>query len=229
VKVGFEARQRGGSVVEKVDWRKTLKHVYGPSAREVVEIEVPEMRFLMVDGKGDPNSAPAFGAATETLYALSYAAKFAVREREGVDYAVSPIEGLWWSAEPGLFGFEDVQAWWRTASNRDAWEWTLMIMQPEHVTEELLRDLRAGVEERKGLDLAGVRFEPFREGLAAQIMHRGPYAEEWPTIEKVHRFIEEQGGRPRGKHHEIYLKNPSRTAPENLRTIIRQPFFRTEG
>jgi len=213
--------------VEKVDWRKTLKHLYGPSARGVVEVEVPEMRFLMVDGEGDPNSAPAFAEATQALYALSYAAKFAVREREGVDYAVSPLEGLWWSAKPDLFGFEDEQAWWRTASNRDAWEWTLMIMQPEPVTEELLQEAREGVEEKKGFDLSGVRFEPFREGLVAQVMHRGPYAEEWPTVEKVHRFIEEEGGRPSGKHHEIYLNDPSRTAPERLKTIVRQPFSRT--
>jgi hypothetical protein len=213
--------------VQKVDWREELKHLYGPSAKTVVEVEVPKMDFLMVDGQGDPNG-PRFAEATEALYAVSYALKSMVKKRDGVDHAVSPLEGLWW--EEGLFGFQDEEAWRRTAANRQAWKWTLMIMQPEQVSDELIEQARTGVEKKKELPaLPMVRFGTFREGLAAQVLHRGPYAEEWPTVERVHRYIEERGGDPSGKHHEIYLNHPGRTAPEKLKTIIRQPFTPAEA
>ena len=204
--------------VEKVDLRKTMKRLYNPPAKEVVEVEVPEMRFLMVDGEGDPATSEAYKDASEVLYALSYALKFAVKKEEGVDYGVMPLEGLWWADEEGA-ALEEI------LKNRDVWKWTAMIMQPEWVTHERFERALASVEEKKGLPaLRRVRFEPFREGRAAQVMHVGPYAEERPTIERVDRFIEEQGGRMRGKHHEIYLSNPKRTAPEKNKTIIRHPF-----
>jgi hypothetical protein len=204
--------------IKKVDLREELKHLHNPSAKEVVEVEVPQMRFLMVDGQGDPATSVAYQEAVETLYTLSYALKFAIKEAEGVDYAIMPLEGLWWVDEEGA-ALEDI------LENRDKWKWTSMIMQPEWVTEGRVERGLASVEKKKGLPtLRRVRFEAFHEGRAAQVMHVGPHTEEKPTIERVERFIEERGARMRGKHHEIYLTDPSRTAPKKNKTVIRHPF-----
>lgn len=203
--------------MEKVDSKKRLKHLYNPSAKEVVEVNVPQMNFLMIDGEGNPNTSQEYRDALETLYAVSYALKFEIKKSEAaVDYAVMPLEGLWWADDMSRFG----------TSDKDAWIWTAMIMQPEYVTEGLVEETKGRVEKKKGPlpALPKMRFEPFSEGLAAQIMHVGPYTAEAPTIQKIHRFIEEQGHKLRGKHHEIYLGDPRRTAPERLRTVIRQPF-----
>lgn len=204
---------------KKVDLRKELKHLYGPTAKEVVEIEVPEMRFLMVDGEGNPNTSEAFKDAVEALYALSYALKFAVKKEEGVDYSVMPLEGLW-HTDGRQGSFEEMQ------EDKDAWKWTLMIMQPAWADRKLYERTLAFVERKKKLPgLRSVRFETFREGRAAQVVHIGPFSEEGPTIEKLVRFIEERGGRTRGgRHHEIYLNDFRRTAPDKLRTVIRHPF-----
>jgi hypothetical protein len=132
-----------------------------------------------------------------------------------VDYAVMPLEGLWWVEDMAQFSIED----------KDGWKWTAMIMQPEYVTLASLAEARDRVEKNKDLvALPSVRFETFYEGRAVQIIHKGPFTQEGPTIDKLHRFIEEQGHERRGKHHEIYLSDPRRTAPERLRTAIRQPF-----
>jgi hypothetical protein len=204
--------------IKKVDLREELGHLHNPSAKEVVEVEVPQMRFLMVDGQGDPATSVAYQEAVETLYALSYALKFAIKEEEGVDYAIMPLEGLWWVDEEGA-ALEDI------LENRDKWKWTSMIMQPGWVTEGRVERTLASVEKKKGLPaLRRVRFEAFHEGRAAQVMHVGPHTEEKPTIERVERFIEERGARMRGKHHEIYLTDPSRTAPKKNKTVIRHPF-----
>lgn len=207
------------ATMKKVDLRKELKHLYDPSAKEVVEVEVPQMRFLMVDGQGDPATSVAYQEAVETLYALSYALKFAIKDEERVDCAVMPLEGLWWVDEEGA-ALEDI------LENRNKWKWTSMIMQPEWVTEGRVERTLASVEKKKkGLPaLRRVRFEPFHEGRAAQVMHVGPHAEERPTIERVDRFIEERGARMRGKHHEIYLTDPIHTAPKKNKTVIRHPF-----
>jgi hypothetical protein len=204
--------------MKKVDLRKELGHLYDPSAKEVVEVEVPEMRFLMVDGQGDPNTSGAYKEATEALFALSYALKFAVKEEVGVDYGVMPLEGLW-RTDGRQGSFEELQR------NKDAWKWTLMMMQPEWVNWEVYERTLASVARKKNLpSLQGVRFEAFHEGRAAQVMHVGPFAEEGPTIERVDRFIEERGGRMRGRHHEIYLSDFRKTAPERLKTVVRHPF-----
>jgi hypothetical protein len=203
--------------MKQVDLRKELKHLYDPSAKEVVEVEVPQMRFIMVDGMGDPATSVAYQEAIETLYALSYALQFAIKEEEGVDYAVMPLEGLWWVDEEGAT-LKDI------LENRDKWKWTSMMMQPEWVTEGRVERALASVEKKDLPALRRVRFEPFHEGRAAQVMHIGPHTEEKPTIERVDRFIEERGARMRGKHHEIYLTDPSRTAPKDNETVIRHPF-----
>jgi len=201
--------------MSKIDLKKELKHLYQPSAREVALVDVPRMNFLMIDGRGDPNTSQEFQDAMEVLYGLAYGIKFGLKNQDlGPDYTVMPSEGLWWIAGGGDFDSEA----------KDAFCWTLMIMQPDHITEEMFDQAKAELKARKDPPaLSKVRFEAFYEGLSVQIMHIGPYAEEKPTIEKIHRFAEEQGYRLRGKHHEIYISNPGRTKPERLKTVLRHP------
>jgi hypothetical protein len=200
----------------KIDLRKERKYLYNPSSKQIAIVDVPEMNFLMIDGQGNPNTSVAYRDAVEALYAVSYTLKFMVKQGDqAVDYAVMPLEGLWWVEDMKQFDMHD----------KDAWKWTSMIMQPEYVTAELFQEALRQVRKKKDLPvLSGMRFESFREGQAAQILYFGPYSDEGPTIERIHRFILEQGRRLRGRHHEIYLSDPRRTAPAKLKTIIRQPF-----
>ncbi len=197
----------------KIDLKREMKHLYKPSARESSVVDVPLMNFLMIDGSGDPNTAVEFQEAIEVLYGVSYTAKFMLKKRE-MDYVVMPLEFLLWTDDMGQFSIDD----------KDAWKWTLMLMQPGRVTEEIVAEATKEVERKKNPPaLSRLRFESFHEGLSAQIMHIGPYSAERPTIEKLHKFIEEGGYKLAGKHHEIYLSDPNRTAPERLKTVIRQP------
>lgn len=199
----------------KIDYKKEFKHLYSASARKVEMVEVPEWHFLMVDGEGNPNTSRSFGDAVEALYSLSYALKFKVKKSElGIDYGVLPLEGLWWADDMAAFSVDD----------KEAWKWTVMIMQPEFISGEMVGEATEQVKARKNpTALPLVRFESYLEGKAAQILHIGPFSEEGPTIEKVHAFIEANGHQRRGKHHEIYLSDTRRAAPEKWRTIIRQP------
>ena len=201
--------------MEKIDYKKQLKYLYGPSYKKVEIVEVPAMNFLMVDGEGDPNTAQSFSDAIEALYSVSYTLKFMVKKGEsGVDYGVLPLEALWWSDDMSAF----------STGNKDAWKWTLMIMQPEFITLKMINEATEEVErKKKPVALPLVRFEPIKEGKAAQILHIGPFSEEGPTIEKVHVFINDNGSHRVGKHHEIYLSDIRRTAPEKWKTIVRQP------
>lgn len=201
--------------MQKRDYKKELKHLYRPSAKKVVLVDVPEMNFLMIDGQGDPNSSQAFQDAINALYPLAYALKFMVKKGEiGVDYGVLPLEGLWWSDDMTAFSVDQ----------KEDWKWTLMIMQPEYITEDMVTIAKKEVTHKKNPPaLSLVRFASFQEGRAAQTLHVGPFSEEGPTVEKVHRFIEEIGEQRVGKHHEIYLSDIRRAAPENWKTIIRQP------
>lgn len=199
----------------KVDYKKELKHLYNASAKEAVLVEVPEMRFLMIDGAGDPNTSREYQAAVEALFTLAYTIKFMVKKgKEALDYGVMPLEGLWWVEDMRQFSLED----------KDSWLWRMMIMQPEAVTESLFHEALAQAAKKKPLpSLSKIKFEVFNEGTSAQIMHLGPYSAEGPTVEKLHRFIRESGCSLRGKHHEIYLSDPRKSAPEKMKTIIRQP------
>ncbi len=202
--------------MEKFDLKKDQKHLYAPSAKAVTLVEVPAMNFLLADGAGDPNTAPSFHEAMEALYSLTYTLKFMVKKGQGIDYAVLPLEGLWWAEDMGAFTPE--------TQDKSRWLWTLMIRQPEVVTPALFDRAREQVQQKKALPfLARVRWGNFTEGLSAQILHVGPFSEEHAAIQKIHAFMKEQGYGFNGKHHEIYLSDPRRTAPEKLRTIIRQP------
>jgi hypothetical protein len=201
--------------MEKIDYKEQLKHLYRPSAKKVEIIEVPQMNFLMVDGEGDPNTSQSFSDAIEALYPISYTLKSMVKKGEmGVDYGVLPLEALWWADDMSAF----------STGNKDVWKWTLMIMQPEFITREMVKEATEEVaRKKKPVSLPLVRFESFKEGKAVQIMHIGPFSKEGPTIEKVHLFIEDNGSHRVGKHHEIYLSDIRRAAPEKWKTIVRQP------
>jgi hypothetical protein len=201
--------------VQKIDFKKELKYLYQPPQKEPVLVDVPEMNYLMIDGIGDPNTSRSFSDAIEALYPISYTLKFMIKKGElGIDYAVMPLEALWWADDMSVF----------STGNKDAWKWTLMILQPEFITGKMVTEaIEEVARKKKPVSLPLVRFESFSEGKSAQILHIGPFSEEGPTIEKVHLFIEENGGRRVGKHHEIYLSDLRRTAPEKWKTIVRQP------
>jgi hypothetical protein len=201
----------------KLDLRKELKQVYQSSANAVAEVEVPPFTFLMVDGQGDPNRVPAYAEAVAALFTVSYTAKFMVKKSAGgQDYAVMPLEGLWWADDLGAF----------QSGDRDLWRWTMMIMQPAFVPESLLREAMAAAAEKKSLPAIGrLRIETFAEGRCAQLLHVGPFSTEGPTVQRLHDWIDAHGSR-RGRHHEIYLTDVRRTDPSRWKTIIRQPMVR---
>jgi hypothetical protein len=199
----------------KVDFKKQLQRLYQPSAKVFSVIDVPEMNFLMVDGQGDPRASLEYQEAAEALYAMAFQLKSTVGERDPELYSlVPPLEGLWWA--------EDMEAF--TTDDRDAWLWTAMIVLPDDVSHELFEECVEGVKQKQDLPaLARMRLERYHEGLSVQILYIGPYADLGPMVEKLHTFALEKGYRLRGKYHEIYLNDPLRTAPEKLKTIIRQP------
>ena len=200
--------------MKKIDFKKELKHLYGPSAKAVVQVDVPDMNYLMVDGQGDPNTSKAFSDAVETLFAVAYGVKFMVKKGPlAIDYGVMPLEGLWWADDMAEFSVED----------KSNWKWTLMIMQPDFVTREMIDGAISNVRKKKNLAaISKVRFDALSEGKCAQILHVGPFSEEGPTVEKVHQFIGSRG-KQIGKHHEIYLSDIRKADPAKWKTVIRHP------
>jgi hypothetical protein len=195
------------------DLKDELKTLYSAPTHPII-VDVPEMRFLMIDGRGDPETSADFAEAVQALYSVSYGVKFALKNGAGVNRRVMPLEGLWWAEDPVSFVT-------RRASD---WQWTMMIAQPPEATAVLVQEASAAAwRKREAPALWKLRFEPFREGLAAQILHIGPYATEGETIRRLHDFVEAEGYVLSGRHHEIYLGNPRRAAPERLKTIVRHP------
>lgn len=202
--------------MDKIDFKRDLKHLYQPPAGQFTLIEVPAMQFLMLDGHGDPNSAPAYQEAVEALYAVAYKLKFASKQQVGRDYTVMPLEGLWWAEDMASF---------TARRDKSQWDWTMMIMQPEWVTGKMFAQATAVVTQQKALPaLAKLRLEPYHEGQSVQIMHIGSYEDEAPTLHKLHHeFMPANQLAFNGRHHEIYLSDPRRVAPEKLKTVLRQP------
>lgn len=208
--------------VTKLDLKKQLKHLYLPSAKEVVEVDVPEMQFVMIDGEieegATPGDSPAFAEALGALYGTSYGLKFLSRLRpvDPIDYTVMALEGLW--TTPG--GGADY------ASSAE-WQWTLMMMQPDHITQEMFAEVLAQARKKRAKEgqptaaLERLRLERFREGLCVQIMHLGPYADEPRSLERMGAYAAAHGYTFVGRHHEIYLGDPRTAKPENLKTVLR--------
>jgi len=204
--------------MNKVDYKKELKQLYSAKIGEPVVVQAPKLNFIMIDGKGDPNTSQEYIDAIQTLYPIAYAIKFTAKLEYGEDFNVMPLEGMWWAKNMVDFNTKD----------KSDWLWTAMIMQPDVVSEDLYNQVVKQVRQKKPLKcLDKLRFNSYDEGRAAQVLYIGPYSGEGPTIQGLHEFIKEQGGTLHdvGKHHhEIYLSDPGRTAPEKLKTIIRQPF-----
>ncbi len=201
----------------KIDLKKEDKALYSPSSKGFSVVEVPEQLFLMVDGRGDPNG-PAFGQAVEGLFAVAYGVKFLSKKEPGIDFVVMPLEGLWWA--------EDITVFDPQEGDREQWLWRAMIRQPEHVTAGMVTEsvAKARAKGKGGEGLEAIRLEWFTEGTAVQTLHLGPFSEEGPTIRRMHQeFLPAQGLVENGHHHEIYLSDMRRTAPEKLRTVLRQP------
>lgn len=202
----------------KLDLRKELKHLYSPSTREIEVVNVPRFSYVMIDGELDPGEPPAESAAFQdavgTLYTVSYALKFISknRERNPIDYPVMPLEGLWWTDE-GTYALHPAEPW----------NFTLMILQPKHITARLFGQAMDQLREKGTHVTPGTRLELYREGLCIQTMHIGAYTAERETMDRMQDFADASAFRYAGKHHEIYMGDPRRSKPERLRTILRQP------
>lgn len=197
-----------------IDYRKELGELYKVSPKAPVVVDVPPLDYLMIDGEGDPNTSQAYADAVATLYAVAYAIKFAIKKGPAaVDYGVMPLEGLWWADDMRVFD----------AGDKSAWKWTMMILQPPVVTAEQVAGSIDAVRTKKNPPaIDRIRFDRYDEGLAAQVLHVGPFSEEGPTIARLHDFIAAHGTLS-GKHHEIYLTDIRRADPSRWKTVIRQP------
>lgn len=202
---------------EKIDLKKQLECYRAPRG-EFRILEVPPARYLLIDGEGDPNT-PVFAEATEALYPLAYTLKFASRREHGRDFVVPPLEGLWWADDMAAF---------TARRDKTRWSWTLLIMQPEWIEPAFVEQAREAVRAKAAPPrLDDIRFEMLDEGLSVQTLHLGPFDDEGPVLARMHdEFMPANGLRPTGRHHEIYLSDARRTAPEKLRTILRQPVTR---
>lgn len=201
----------------QLDLKKEYKQLFAPSAKAPALVEVPKLQYLMLDGTGDPNNTVEYQPKVETLFSLAYTLKFMLKKAGTLDYGVTSLEGLWWVEDYSQFSLAD----------RTNWLWTLLILQPKQVTPAHLAEAAAEVERKKGLEMVQqVRLESLEEGPAAQIMHLGPYSAEEPTVKRLHEFITANGYELTGKHHEIYLSDPRRAAPDKMKTVIRQPVKR---
>ncbi|MEQ9449556.1 MAG: GyrI-like domain-containing protein [Rhodospirillaceae bacterium] len=197
----------------KTDLKKTYKALFAPKAEPQI-VTVPPLPYLMIDGKGAPES-PAFSEAIAVLYPVAYAIKFHCKTARGFDFVVPPLEALWWADDWGAF----------VAGDRAVWQWTAMIMQPEQVTVADLAVALAALDKKKKKhrDHDRLRLATREEGTAVQVLHTGAYSAEGPVIAAMHAFAAAAGFTLSGNHHEVYLSDARRTAPEKLKTVLRQP------
>lgn len=203
---------------KKIDYKKDYPTLYRPKKDPQI-IEVPDMQFFMIDGKGDPNTSEAYKLALEALYAVSYALKMKIvkKENPGQDYVVPPLEGLWY--------MDDMNLW---SSNKNDWKWIMMIRIPDFVTDDQVkRSIQITKDGKNPKSLNQIYQKKYSEGEVVQLMHIGSYDTEGPNIEKMHNYAKDKGYDLHGKHHEIYLGDPRKTAPEKLKTVLRQPVQRS--
>jgi hypothetical protein len=205
--------------MSKIDLRKQYREYYSPSSKIVSKVDIPEFKFLMIDGMietgASPGTSPSFKLAMEALYGVAYTLKYMskLRPAHPIDYNVMGLEALWW-IEQGVFDI----------TRPDNWCWTAMILQPDQITATMVQEAQVKVMQRKqNPKISDLRLEKFREGLCIQIMHIGPYATEPMSVKKMEEYATQSGYVMHRKHHEIYLGNPLRSAPEKLKTILRHP------
>lgn len=206
-------RRAAGIEVSKLDLKKHYRELFGAPKQSFVEVDVPELSFVQVDGAGDPNSSAAYKTAVEWLYSVSYAMKFASKA-QGQDYAVPPLQALWWSEDPGAF----------VRREKDRWQWTVMLMVPDFVTRNLYEAAVMKTLGKRDDRPSSLRFARHAEGRCLQILHIGSYDDEGPLLARLHdEVMPERGLAFNGPHHEIYLSDPRKTEPAKLKTILRQP------
>ena len=203
--------------MQKIDFKKELPSYKAKVGKPEI-INVPPANFLMIDGKGDPNTSIEFKNAIEALYSVAYTLKFMVKKGSiGIDYGVAPLEALWWANDMNDFLY----------AKKDNWQWTAMILQPDFITTALFQEAENTAKQKKNLPgLPKLRLQQFNEGTCAQVLYIGPYADEGPCIQNLHQFATNNGYALHGKHHEIYLSDQRKTAPEKLKTIIRQTIIK---
>ncbi|GLI26501.1 hypothetical protein ARHIZOSPH14_07430 [Agromyces rhizosphaerae] len=204
-----------GEAGEKYDVKRAHRELYAPTAKDWALVDVPPLQYLAIDGQGSPGVSPVYLEAVETLYPVAYAAKFASKRELGRDFVVAPLEGLWWADDPTAF----------TRGDRDAWKWTLLIHQPDWIDHDAIdRAVAAARAKRDSPALDRLRLQTIEEGSSAQVLHLGPFADEAPTLARLHdEWMPAHGVTFNGPHHEVYLSDPRRAAPEKLRTVLRQP------
>ncbi|KAD4059574.1 hypothetical protein GD627_00180 [Arthrobacter yangruifuii] len=201
--------------MEKFDLKRSYPELYAPRGSDFTLVDVPIMHYLAVDGHGDPNTSPEYTQALECLYPVAYTLKFSSKDELDADFTVGPLEGLWRAEDPRVF----------TRGEKSTWDWTMLIAQPEWITPEMVDSALSSVSVKKkvpGLDQ--VRLLTLSEGLSAQILHLGSYDSEAPVLRRLHdSWMPERRLTFNGDHHEVYLSDPRRVAPEKLRTVLRQP------
>lgn len=203
--------------MDKLDLKKVRKELFTAPLDRFVPVDVPRASYLMVDGHGDPNTAPAYKHAVESLYATAYTIKFACKA-DGQDFVVMPLEGLWSARDPESF----------TARRKGEWDWTMMIMVPDYVDETRSQSAKSMAQTKLGALSESLRLESLEEGLSLQALHVGSYDDEGPLLARLHGEVMPSAGYEfAGPHHEIYLSDPRRVPPEKLKTILRQPVRRT--
>lgn len=207
-------------MTDKIDLKKSLD-AYQAKRDQFRVVDVPDLQYLMVDGHGDPNTSPAFVEAVETLYPVAYTLKFASKRELGRDYVVMPLEGLWWAEDMGSF---------TSARDKSQWDWTLMIMTPDWIDHAMFADAVEQVTAKQSpARLGDLRLESLSEGRCVQTLHLGPFDAEAAVLDRMHHeFIPDNRLRMTGRHHEIYLSDPRKAAPDKLRTILRQPVTPTD-
>lgn len=204
----------------KIDFKKSLDS-YQAKQGQFRLADVPQLNYLAIDGAGDPNTSQSYKDAISALYPVAYALKFASKKELDRDYVVMPLEGLWWA--------DDMEAF-TTGLDKSQWYWTAMIMVPDWTTTEMLHAAKSSVSGKNpDIDLSGIELRSLQEGLSVQTLHIGPYSGEEAVLRQLHEeFIPQNHLEMTGKHHEIYLSDVRKVAPEKLRTILRQPVVESQ-
>ncbi len=200
--------------MSKIDFKKTLS-CYKAKKGKIEIIEVPELQYLMVDGHGDPNTSKEFKDAVETLFPMAYKLKFTSKIDLKKDYAVMPLEGLWWAKDMEKF---------TSARDKSDWDWTLMIMTPDWITKEMFEQAKVAVKDKNLSKINEIRLETLKEGKCVQTLHVGSFDDEGPMLKHIHtEFIPQNGLKMVQKHHEIYFSDFRKVSPDKMKTILRQP------
>ena len=201
--------------MEKFEFKKAYPELYAPKPGDFSMVQVPRLQYLAYDGQGDPNTSAEYVHALECLYPAAYTLKFASKKELGRDFTVGPLEGLWRADDMDAF----------TRGEKDSWDWTMLVAQPDWITEDMVRAAVATVQKKKALSgLERIRLLPLEEGSSVQILYIGAYDAEGPVLHRLHhQWMPAHGLTFNGDHHEVYLSDPRRTATEKLRTVLRQP------